>query len=236
MSSTFNPFKNPLTDALTHAVGGFVNNDPVIVQSIMAGIETLVNQALKYDPASRQAVAAITDVLAVEANAPNFTLYLRGQEDGIAIAAHNEAPVAARLTGSVWGLFQLLKGLESLANTDVHLTGSTSLLQQWQQVLNNLDIDWEDAISEVLGDILGPMAADVVRSSAQWSKQQADEQQRLAKEYLPEELNVTPSQTQADQLYDAIADIAMDTDRLAARLKKLQQAINAADKNESSES
>ena len=199
--------------------------DPAIIQSVTAGLETVINQALRYDPASRQAVAALTDILAVEMTAPALTIYIRGQDNGVAILSYTEAPVVAHLKGSPIGLLQLAKGSDSLANSEVHLAGNPGLLQQWQKILHNLEIDWEDAISELLGDILGPRVANSIRSSASWAQQQAIEQQRLIPEYLTEELNITPSRAEAEHLFSEINTLTMNTDRLSARLRKIQRAL-----------
>jgi ubiquinone biosynthesis protein UbiJ len=195
--------------------------DPSISAAITASIESLINTALRYDPASRQKIAALSDILAIQSTKPALTLYCRGTIDGVNIMSNCSAPSAAQLTGTPFALLNLLRKPNSLANTGVELTGSVGLLQQWQAILNELDIDWEDAISSILGDIAGPVAAKTILGGINWSKHQGDEQARLFKEYITEELKITPSKPELNIFSDAVNEIKMDAERLQARFNQL---------------
>jgi len=200
--------------------------DPSVLSLITGALETTINTALRYDPASQQKLATISDILAIESTSPGFKLYCHGSEDGIRFMAHCEAPVTTQLRGSPLALFSLLKKPSSLANSGVELSGNVSLLQEWQQLLDHLDIDWEDALSGILGDIAGPLFAQNLRKGASWASEQKDEQLRLLKEYLPEEAKLIPSKTELDFFYNAVNDVRLDTDRLSARINLLQEKMN----------
>ncbi len=195
--------------------------DPSISAAITASIESIINTALKYDPASKQKIAEINDVLAIESTAPALTIYCHGTSDGVRIMSHCEAPTATQLTGTPLALISLLKKPTTLAGSGVELAGSVGLLQRWQSILNNLDIDWEDAISSVLGDIAGPMAGKIISSGLSWSKQQGSEQTHKLKEYITEELKVTPSKAELVAFGDTVNEIKMDAERLQARFTEL---------------
>ena len=200
--------------------------DPSLITALTAAIETAINTALRYDPASRQQLAQINDILAIESTSPSITLYCRGSEEGMHLMSHCEEAITTHLKGSPLALLNLIKQPTNLANSGVELAGSIGLLQQWQTLLHTLDIDWEDAISSVLGDIAGPMAANGIRQSVSWAKQQTSEQQRLLKEYLPEELRIVPSKIELDNFYRDVSDLSLDMDRLSARIARLQSMIN----------
>jgi len=199
--------------------------DPTALTFITGSLESLVNTALRYDPASRQALEDLTDILAIESSSPRFTLYCHGSEDGIRLMTHCEAPVTTQLSGSPLALLSLLKQPSSLANSGVELTGSVGLLQQWQALLHTLDIDWEDAISGIIGDIAGPIMASNLRTGAEWARNQKEVQLRLLKEYLPEELKIIPSKTELALFSQEVSQLVLDTDRLDARLKYLDEAL-----------
>lgn len=201
--------------------------DPSISAVITASIESAINTALKYDPASKQKIAEITDVLAIESTTPAFTIYCHGTSDGVRIMSHCETPTTTQLTGTPLALISLLKKPTTLAGSGVELAGSVGLLQSWQSILNDVDIDWEDAISNVLGDIAGPMAGNIINSGFNWSRQQSTEQVRLLKEYITEELKVTPSKAELNEFSKAVSDIKMDAERLQARFSQLLANINA---------
>jgi len=200
--------------------------DPSVLSLITGSLESIVNTALRYDPSSRQKVSTLTNILAVQSHSPTFILYCHGNEDGIRFMTHCDIPATTTLSGSPLALFALLKQPSSLANSGVELSGSIDLLQEWQSILDNLDIDWEDAISGILGDIAGPMFAQNIRKSTSWAKEQKDEQLRLLKEYLPEELSIIPSKIELDQFYSEVNDLTLDTDRLSARITALHKRVN----------
>ena len=195
--------------------------DPSISAGITASIESVINSALVFDPASMQKIAAISDVLAIQSTMPAMTLYCHGSNDGVRIMSFCESPVTTQLSGSPLALIALLRKPTTLANSGVELTGSVGLLQRWQTVLNELDIDWEDAISNVLGDIAGPFTAKTVLAGLSWTRHQSAEQTRLFKEYITEELKVTPSKSELKIFSDAVSEIKMDAERLQARFSQL---------------
>jgi len=191
--------------------------EQTLIQGLAASIETVINTALRYDPSSRQKLSQIDEVLAVTVtSSPKLSLYLRGHEEGVAVLYYCETPVSAHLQGSALALLTLFKQPTNLAGSGVTLIGSTTLLQQWQHILHKLDIDWEDAISQSIGDIAGPLMASGIRKSAQ-------EQPRLMTEYLQEELKLTPSPPEAEHFYQAIGHLKLDVDRVSARIKKIRQ-------------
>lgn len=201
--------------------------DQTLVQAITATIETTINAALVYDPASRQKIAQLQDILAIESSIPAMCFYIHGQEEGVRVFSYCEAPISTHLKGSPLALMSLLRQPSSLAKSGVTLAGSTQLLQQWQAILHTLDIDWEDAISHVLGDIAGPMASESIKSSAHYIKEQLVEQKRLITEYLSEERKVTPSKAEAEYLFEQIDELKFGVDRAGARIAALMAKAQA---------
>lgn len=199
--------------------------DPSVLTLLTSSLETVVNTALNYDPASQKKLAGISDILAIESTAPALSLYCHGSADGIRFMAHCESSVTTRLRGTPIALLALLKQPTSLANSGVELAGSVALLQQWQSVIQELDIDWEDAISTVLGDIAGPMLANKLRTGSSWVKDQQTQHTQLLKEYLPEELRVIPSKAELESFYQEVNSLKLDTDRLNARFDSLANKL-----------
>lgn len=196
-----------------------------LLQGLILSLETSANQVLVFDPASRKKIANIQEVLCIQVTAPKIKFYCCGSEDGIRLMSHCELPVAAQLSGSVADLLSVLKQPDNLARSDVDFVGSTGVLQKWQDVLQTLDIDWEDAISQILGDIAGPLAASGIRSSAQWTQSQIQEHVRLLGEYITEEQSITPSRTEVTHFFEQVSDLKLDADRLSAKLSQLRKKV-----------
>ncbi|MGS2717871.1 ubiquinone biosynthesis accessory factor UbiJ [Eionea flava] len=201
--------------------------DKTFQQAITASVEKIVNGALAYDPATKNKISAIRDVLAVKITAPvTCTIYLCGQTEGLAALSYYEPAPTTTLTGSTSAFIRLLQHPEAFTASDVSLTGSPQLLQQWQAIIETLDIDWEDALSKVLGDIAGPAVNQALHQSAQWLHTQASEQERLITEYLSEERQLVPSKAEVGQFSDNVAALRLQMDRISARTERLSQAIH----------
>jgi ubiquinone biosynthesis protein UbiJ len=206
--------------------------DPGIDTAITAAIEKVINAALAFDPASKQALSKLTDPLAITTTTPPLTIYLKGSENGLRVMVHCEEPEITRLKGSPLALLNLLKQPTSLADSGVDLDGRVQTLQKWQDFISNLDIDWEDAISQILGDIAGPLTANGIRSGLSWVKQQQQSNETLLKNYLTEELKLTPTKTELENFFQQVQNLSQDTDRLEARIEKIK-SLRKKDKNPS---
>lgn len=197
--------------------------DPTLISSVCSALEILVNRALVYDPASKLALAALDGrVLAVELSELKTTFYLLPDNSGLRIQSYYEGSVDTRLRGSVPALLGLLNSERlNLKDSGVEVFGSTGLLISLQEIMTNLELDWEEALSQVVGDIAGPQSANVLRSLGRWlSGRRQTAEQRLS-EYLTEELRGSPARAELDFFYQQVDELRLTADRLAARIERL---------------
>ncbi len=189
----------------------------------LAGAERLVNGALRYDPATRQALAALAgQVLALDITLPATRIYLLPDDDGLCLMGHWEGEVDTRVKGSLPALLQLANsGAHSLHNSGVEVIGNTGLLADWKALLDNLDIDWEEMLSQLLGDVVGHQGAQLLRRQAHWVGERAASGQRLVSEFITEEVKTLPGKLELQDFYQQVDELRFAADRAAARLEKL---------------
>lgn len=202
--------------------------DPSLTTALSSACETAVNAALRYDPASKNKIASIQDILAIHCTHPKISLYCRGSDKGVRIQCHCDEDITTSITGSLPDLLLLLQEPTTLSGSDVDLSGKVPLLQKWQQVLKQLDIDLEGAMSDVIGDIAAPIAADAIYGSFKWFFQQKKECERLSTEYLVEELKLLPSKVEMEDLTKQARQLVEDIDRLET---KINNFTHQQDKN-----
>lgn len=201
-------------------------SDPTFVSAACSALETLINGALAYDPASKQALAALDGrVLAVELSELKTTFYIIPHLTGVRIQSYYEGAVDTRLRGTVPALIGLLKSSRlNLKDSGVEVFGSTGLLIALQDIAMDLDLDWEEALSQLFGDVLGPQGAAALRSVGNWFQgRQKSAEQRLS-EYLTEELKGSPARAELEFFYGQIDELRLAVDRLAARVQRLRNA------------
>lgn len=197
--------------------------DPTISTAILAGVEKLVNAALIYDPGSRIAIAKLApQVLAVAITSPSCIFYVVPDEKGVRIMGHWEGEVTTRLEGSFASLLLLIKSHHiNLKDSGIQIVGSTSFLAELQTIIAALDVDWEEILSQVSGDIVGPQIANLLRQQWSWAKTRGQNLQRLAGEFVTEEYSVFPGQSEIAFFNHQVDELRLDVDRLAARFEQL---------------
>ena len=189
----------------------------------LASAEKMINAALHYDPATRLGLARLEGkILALQITAPAINLFVMPMEDGLRLMGNWDGNVDTRISGSVIALAQLAQTeVHNLKDSGVTVMGDLVLLADYQRLLKNLDIDWEDMLSQLTGDIIGHQTAQLVRAKFGWVKDRATSAQRLTREFLTEELKTLPGKPELEDFYRQVDELRLSVDRAAARVEKL---------------
>ena len=189
----------------------------------LASAEKRINAALHYDPATRLGLARLEGkILALQITAPAINLFVMPMEDGLRLMGNWDGNVDTRISGSVIALAQLAQTeVHNLKDSGVTVMGDLVLLADYQRLLKNLDIDWEDMLSQLTGDIIGHQTAQLVRAKFGWVKDRATSAQRLTREFLTEELKTLPGKPELEDFYRQVDELRLSVDRAAARVEKL---------------
>lgn len=196
----------------------------LITGAAIAACEKIINKALDYDPATRLALAKLEGkILAVKISVPPCKCVVFFQQDSLRLMSSWDADVDTEISGSPVALAQLASTpVHNLKNSGVTVAGDLQLLADLQQLINNLDIDWEEMLTQIFGDLLGHQTAEVIRKSANWQKQQAQKIQRLGKEFVTEELQAIPSKFELESFSQQVDELRLAADRLVARVNNLR--------------
>ena len=189
----------------------------------LASVEKMINAALRYDPATRIGLTQLEGkILAVHFTAPAINVYLMPMDDELRLMGNWDGDVDTHITGSLLALAQLSQTeIHNLKDTGVTVMGDLALLAEYQRLMKNLDIDWEDMLSQFTGDIIGHQTAQVIRAKFGWVKDRAASAQRLTSEFLTEELKTLPGKPELEHFYQQVDDLRLAVDRAAARVEKL---------------
>lgn len=198
--------------------------------AVLAGLEKLINAALRYDPGTRAQLAASSGrVLAIHITTPDVRCYFLPAEDGLQCCAQWEGEVDTQLRGSLPALLKLLQSQGTrFAGSGVEIAGDTALLAELQRLLQNLDIDWEDALSEVVGDVTAHQSAQWIRKGADYTHARAQEINRLLGEFLTEELRAVVARNELENFYQEVDEVRLSLDRLEVRVQRLLNGHSAS--------
>ena len=195
-------------------------------QIVIASFETAFNQYIALDP---EAMPRFEDmegkIIAIEITGLNETLYLFPGMDGIMVMSDFDGEADTTLTGTPLALARLSlekNAMPVLFSGDVRITGDTRLGHQFKKILAGLNIDWEEQLSRVSGDMLAHQIGNGVREFAGWFKRSQQSCEMDMGEYLQEETRVLPAQAEVNRFVKNVDSLRSGIDRLQARIDRLR--------------
>lgn len=202
--------------------------DSLMIKPLLtSALETALNQYLSLDEDVSIFLIPITGkVIAITILPFNETLYLCPSNDKIQILESYLGEVDATLSGtlSALGLMGLSSTpMRSIFSGKVVIEGDTHIAHKFQQLFEKLDIDLEEKLSMVTGDVIAHKIGTLFRSGQNWTEETIDTFKLNSKEFLQEETRNLPADAEADILYQQIDDTRSDLDRLTARIELLQK-------------
>jgi ubiquinone biosynthesis accessory factor UbiJ len=197
--------------------------DATLITGALVAAEQAINKALEYDPASRTALARLSDhVLAVTLEPAELTVYVMPGAEAVDLRSHFEGEPSVRVRGPLTALIRLATGHQNnLKTTGAQVSGDSGVLLELRGILQNLDLDWEEALSQLFGDVAGHGAAQLLREAGLWLRDRGASSRRLLSEFITEELHLLPSRQELEDFYRAVDDVRFDLDRVEARMRHL---------------
>ena len=197
--------------------------------AMAAMMEAAINQILRLDPETVEQLRQLQGkIIAVELQGLSVTLYLVPCEEGLNVFGHFEAEPDTVLRGTPMALTKmgLVKNAgDVLFEGDVEISGDVELGQQFREILDGLDIDWEEHLSHVTGDIVAHKMGNLVRGIFGWSKQTTEILGQDAAEYLQEESRELPARREVDGFLKNIDTLRSDVDRMEMRVSRLSDRL-----------
>lgn len=204
----------------------------LLLTGLTAAMQTAVNQFLELDPNAKTQLQSLAGkVLAIEFSDLPLKLYFIPTHDDLQIFSQYDGTVDTWLRGSSVQLLSMSASArpgESLFKGAVSIEGDIDLGQRFQDILRNLDIDWEERLSYLVGDVAAHKLGNVARSFLHWGRQTAQSLQDNMGEYLKYETNSLPARFEIDQFEHEVDTLRNDVERLQARIQRIMSTANKA--------
>jgi len=198
-----------------------------IQEHLCAGLEIAINGCLRQDPDSDDAVAALSGkVIAIELRGLGTTCYLLATHSGLHLCTRIDGEPDAVLRGTPLTLLRSASGGSGsgiLFSGDLEISGDVATGQQLQNLLQNLDIDWEERLAQLSGDVPAHQAGVLWRGLAAWGRQARRHLAADVTEYLQEESRLLPHPLEINQFLTAVDTLRDDCERLTLRLQRLEE-------------
>ncbi|MGB5261493.1 MAG: SCP2 sterol-binding domain-containing protein [Gammaproteobacteria bacterium] len=194
---------------------------------LISGLDMAINRYLRLDPETLARMGQLdAHCIAIELRGLDLTLYALPGRDGLTITDHCADTPDTTISGTPIGLARIGLGRQkerALFSGEVEIRGNVESGQAFQDILEGMDIDWEEQLSQLTGDVVAHNVGNVVRRAGELLRQGSAITRQNTTEYLQEELRVLPARIEIDNFCADVTQLAMDVDRLAARVARLEK-------------
>jgi ubiquinone biosynthesis protein UbiJ len=105
------------------------------------------------------------------------------------------------------------------------IRGQIPLLEGARTLLMDIDLDWEGAFAEWFGAQPAHTLAEGLRRFGRFGLRSQNELRSDLREFIFEEARLLPGQAQSETLRDHLTELEIATDRLEARVQRLQHKL-----------
>lgn len=187
---------------------------------------------LDLDPDSREMFGQLQGkVICIDVTFPAMTLYLMPGESGLEFHEEYEGDADVTLRGSAFAFAKLSgQGVASgvLSEGQIHMQGDAETGQAFQKIMSRLDLDWEELLSNYVGDTPARKIGNVVREFSGWAKQSADHSRENVADYFQEEKKLLVTSVAMKRFTEQVDTLRADVDRLQQRLNSLADKLQKA--------
>jgi ubiquinone biosynthesis accessory factor UbiJ len=183
----------------------------------------LGDRLLKLDPGAGALLRPLAGrVLAVEIDGFEQPLRVRFSEEGLGLA-EAQAPADASVRGTPAALLSLAARRGAGNTGAVEFRGDVAVVHGVRKLLGSLEIDWEEQLSRLTGDVLAHQLGNLVRGGLDWLGRSRRTLEQNLGEYLTEEGRQLPAEAEVGAFLNDVDRLRQDVDRLQARIELLEK-------------
>ena len=204
--------------------------NPMLIP-LLGALEVGLNQLFAMDPETYKRLEHFKGkIVAFDITDVQQSLYFFPDEKGIQIVSHYEGEADTVISGSLMAFARMAMAEEktktaSVFKGDITISGDITLGQHFQSLFQQLDIDWEEHLSHITGDVIAHSLGNVARGLFGWGKQVVNSLGMDVSEYVQYETRDIASGPEIDHFNVQIDQIRSDVDRAEARVNRLLQAL-----------
>lgn len=195
----------------------------MIAPFALSALEKAINQYVALDPEideKRQPLEGKCLKLIIKP----VTLYFSFDKDKITLSNDSHQSPDATLEGYPLSFLKLhfsdADHLFSLFKTDISIQGDIEVGQQVKALFESIDIDWEEHLSQLTGDIIAHQVATVLKRTQTFGEGLLKSTQKNMTDYLQEECRLLPTKEELNDFYDDVDTLRLRVDRLCAKVKE----------------
>jgi ubiquinone biosynthesis protein UbiJ len=151
----------------------------------------------------------------------NIKLYLLFCDNLLEITSSKPENINLTISGPLMDFVAMAIKKQNLnfRETEIVIQGSLSTAEDLQQLIIELDIDWEEELSKYTGDVIAHQALYLIKQLKQYQATSSILLEEMISEYLQEESGLLPNHDEINGFMQAVDELRLQVDRLEAKVK-----------------
>ncbi|MHB1946703.1 MAG: ubiquinone biosynthesis accessory factor UbiJ [Gammaproteobacteria bacterium] len=197
-------------------------------QWIIESLQKALNYYLALDPESRQRMHALQGkVITIDLLGLGVSFQLVFDNDQVKLSTSDFVSSATQIKGTPLSLLRMALSQgdrKQFFSDDVSIDGDLDLGQEVIDLFDQLEIDWEEYLSHLTGDVSAHQIGRFARKIKQISERTRSVLLQNVNEYVHEEIDLVPANEAIKDFFSDVDDLRMDVDRMAARIEQLKRS------------
>ncbi|MDX3772676.1 SCP2 sterol-binding domain-containing protein [Chromatiaceae bacterium AAb-1] len=198
---------------------------PLLPQIMCSAAETLLTRLIAMDPEARNRLARLQGKqLSFTLREMPLTIVLTATAETILFNQHNE-PVDCAISTDLASL-RLLRDpsqLTRLIKADVlQIEGDIQVAQQFSYFIQQLDPDWQQALSRYTGDALAHKISYLLHSLHSYLLLKQQQLEQLTTELVQDELQLSPTPTELQLFSEQVSQLHSSVELISQKIKQIQ--------------
>ncbi len=191
-------------------------------------LEILINQTLSLDPKASQFLKKLQGKkieININLSYSSKNFFIQFSPLGIKCLHLTFSSSDAIIRGPLHAYlhFARTRDPRGAAECGLSFTGDPETLETLQSLCSNLNIDWEEYLSQWTGDIFAHQIGTILRSAKRSQQVLLDNTQHSIAEYLTEEIKVLPTRGEVEEFLNNVDVLRANTERLLLRMDEFMQ-------------
>lgn len=199
---------------------------------LIRSLEQIANRYLALDlEMANQFEELEGQCLLFDITQPAFKVFVLPQKGRLQLQKNCAFEPDCTVSGSSQGLMKLVRSdnpTEALSNGDIEIKGDSRVAQRFSDILGEIEIDWEELASHVVGDFPAHKMGTALRSLKEWVADSLTATRLNTTEYLQEESRILVTRVEVDHFLEEVDTLRSDLDRAEASLRLLERKMSQA--------
>jgi ubiquinone biosynthesis protein UbiJ len=190
-------------------------------------IEKLINTYLHLDAEIFARLGQLSGkTMGLELRGWNQTVYIIPDANGLHLKTDLEMAPDVFISSTPFALLKLVKsGSHHITrlSDEISVQGDLEIAQNLQDIFQAVDIDWEEHLSHLIGDVAAHQIGNVTRSTLDYGRRVVSNIRQTSTEYMQEELRHLPPSEEIQDFMYGVDETRNAVERLEARISQLER-------------